>query len=191
VSAVSGIIWSMSTIQDHGRDPGRNPQTADPAAWDHLGRLIRERRGELGLTQAEVHSVGGPSPATLYQLESGHRGSYRPHILRRLERALGWGAGSIRRILAGGLPVLDGETQPGRHLREERTTEVGSIEWVTGFRELPIDPHDKLLILSNLLEETIAELRPSGSEASRPAARAAPGRGSLPGSLPATPTPFS
>ncbi|GAA2606824.1 hypothetical protein GCM10010399_42200 [Dactylosporangium fulvum] len=139
--------------------------SSDQAAWDHLGRLIRERRAELGLTQREVHSVGGPSPATLYQLESGQRGSYRPHILRRLERALGWGAGSVRRILAGGLPALDGDAEPpARERRASRPPRndhtVDSAEWIAGFRNLPIDTHDKLLILSTLLQELAAGLAP-------------------------------
>jgi transcriptional regulator with XRE-family HTH domain len=136
-----------------------------------LGRHIRERRAELGLTQAEVASVGGPSPATLYQLESGLRGSYRPHILRRLERALGWGAGSVRRVLAGGVPLLEGETEISRARREEHPSRSGSTEWVAGFRELPIDPRDKLQILSSLLEETIAELGAGSNGGSGPRTR--------------------
>jgi transcriptional regulator with XRE-family HTH domain len=168
----------MSQGTDENPGSGRDQQSSDPGAWDHLGRLIRERRAELGLTQREVHSVGGPSPATLYQLESGHRGSYRPHILRRLERALGWGAGSIRRVLEGGLPLLDGDGKVDALLvdrlpvdrlpvdrlpvdpppQEERTNGADSREWMAGFRKLPIDTRDKLLILSTLLQETIADL---------------------------------
>jgi transcriptional regulator with XRE-family HTH domain len=156
----------MSQGIDQNPGSGRDQQGSDLGAWDHLGRLIRERRGELGLTQREVHSVGGPSPATLYQLESGQHGSYRPHILRRLERALGWGAGSVRRALAGGLPLLDGDGEVSLPRQEERTSRppqadrtdgLDSQEWVDGFRRLPIDTHDKLLILSSLLQETIAE----------------------------------
>jgi hypothetical protein len=33
-----------------------------------------------------------------------------------------------------------------------------SQAWIVGFRELSISPHEKLLILSHLLEETIAVL---------------------------------
>jgi DNA-binding XRE family transcriptional regulator len=180
------MMWGMSQGSDQP-GPGRDPQRFDPDAWNHLGRLVRERRAELGLTQREVHSVGGPSPATLYQLESGHRGSYRPHILRRLERALGWGAGSVRRVLAGGLPLLDGdtgthpshpETPPGRPLPDRllpdrllpdsRTATVDSREWVAGFRSLPMDTRDKLVILSSLLQEMIADLDPGRDSRSQP-----------------------
>jgi transcriptional regulator with XRE-family HTH domain len=171
-AATSGMIWRMGRGNDHDAGPGRGEETGpgnqEHAAWDHLARLIRERRAELGLTQREVHSVGGPSPATLYQLESGHRGSYRPHILRRLERALGWGAGSVRRALAGGLPLLEGETdnppprpeRPSATARPVHAAPRDSSEWIDGFRNLPIDTREKLLILSSLLEETIADLGP-------------------------------
>jgi transcriptional regulator with XRE-family HTH domain len=151
--ATSGMMWSMSRSSDEH-------VSSDPGAWDHLGRLIRERRAELGLTQREIHSVGGPSPATLYQLESGHRGSYRPHILRRLERALGWDAGSVRRVLAGGMPLLDGDGKVSPPLHEEHTNGPDSREWIASFRKLPIDTHNKLLILSTLLQESIASLDP-------------------------------
>jgi transcriptional regulator with XRE-family HTH domain len=163
-AATSGMMWPMGRGSDHDAGPGRDeepgPGSGEHGAWDHLARLIRERRAELGLTQREVHSVGGPSPATLYQLESGHRGSYRPHILRRLERALGWGAGSVRRALAGGLPLLEGETE-NPPPRPVQTAPGDSGEWIDGFRNLPIDTREKLLILSSLLEETIADLGPS------------------------------
>src|SRR2546423_14773005 len=103
-AATSGMIWRMGRGSDDDASPGGDRDAGlgseEHTGWDHLARLIRERRAELGLTQREVHSVGGPSPATLYQLESGHRGSDRPPMLRPLERALGWGTGSVRRALA-------------------------------------------------------------------------------------------
>jgi transcriptional regulator with XRE-family HTH domain len=141
--------------QDRGLSDDHGPEQPE---WGYLGRLVRERRAELGLTQAEVHSAGGPSPATLYLLESGHRDSYRPHILRRLERALGWRANSVRRVLAGGRPTLDDEDETTSPIREDRTNVPNGHAWMASFRQLPIAPRDKLLILSNLLEETIAEL---------------------------------
>jgi transcriptional regulator with XRE-family HTH domain len=161
-ATTSGMIWRMG----QGSDQDAGSDREEHAAWDHLAQLIRERRAELGLTQREVHSVGGPSPATLYQLESGHRGSYRPHILRRLERALGWGAGSVRRALAGGMPLLEGEAdrpparpeRPSGLPRPVHTEPLNTTDWIDGFRNLPIGTREKLVILSSLLEETIAGL---------------------------------
>jgi transcriptional regulator with XRE-family HTH domain len=176
-AAASGMIWRMGRDSDNDAGPGRDeePGSEEHAAWDHLARLIRERRAELGLTQREVHSVGGPSPATLYQLESGHRGSYRPHILRRLERALGWGAGSVRRALAGGMPLLEGEPdrpeRPGGAPRPVHTAPFDSTVWIDGFRNLPIGTREKLVILSSLLEETIADLSPARRDSSAGAGR--------------------
>ena len=136
---------------DEDHDPGREN-------WSHLGGLVRERRTELGLTQAELQSVGGPSPATLYLIEAGRRGSYRPQVLRRLERALGWRAGSVRRVLAGGQPTLEGEDRIVSAAGEDRASVPDSQVWMASFRRLPISRQDKLLILSRLLEEVIAEL---------------------------------
>lgn len=126
--------------------------------WAHLAKVIKERRLDLGLTQAQVHSAGGPAPATLYLLEHACRTSFRPQILGRLERALGWRAGSIRRVLAGGQPVLDDEDASIPSIRENRKDAPDSQAWMASFRQLPISAHEKLLILSRLLEETIAEL---------------------------------
>jgi transcriptional regulator with XRE-family HTH domain len=147
--------------RDHGSaDDG--PETQD---WPHLGRLVRERRTDLGLTQAEIHGAGGPSPATLYLIESGRRGSYRPQVLRRLERALGWRAGDIRRVLAGGQPETEGESEPAPSAPapappapDDLAGAPDAQAWMTSFRRLPLSPHDKLLMLSRLLEEVIAEL---------------------------------
>jgi transcriptional regulator with XRE-family HTH domain len=158
--------------RNQGSDEDHDPDQQD---WSHLGRLVRERRADLGLTQTEVQSAGGPSPATLYLIESGRRGSYRPQVLRRLERALGWRAGSVRRALAGGQPLLEGEDTIISPVGEDRASVPDSQRWMASFRRLPISRHDKLLILSRLLEEVIAELStglndepPSPNRASRP-----------------------
>jgi transcriptional regulator with XRE-family HTH domain len=155
-----------------GSDEDRDPDQQD---WSQLGRLVRERRTELGLTQAEVHSAGGPSPATLYLIETGGRSSYRPQVLRRLERVLGWRAGTVRRVLAGGKPLLEGEDTVPSSGGEDRASVPESQAWMASFRRLPISRYDKLLILSRLLEEVIAELsaglndEPAGpNRASRP-----------------------
>ncbi len=113
---------------------------------------------ELGLTQAQVHSAGGPAPATLYLLENGCRTSFSPQILRRLERALEWRVGSIRRVLAGGRPALSGEDAGIPSIHATRSDAPNSQAWMASFRQLPISPHEKLFILSRLLEETIAGL---------------------------------
>jgi DNA-binding XRE family transcriptional regulator len=142
-------------------DPAPDGQAEQRQDWLRLAQLIRERRVELGLTQAQVHSAGGPAPATLYLLENGCRTSFSPQILRRLERVLGWRAGSIRRVLAGGRPALTGADAGIPSIHETRADAPNGQAWVTSFRQLPVSPHEKLLILSRLLEETVAELNAS------------------------------
>jgi hypothetical protein len=148
----------MQPSQGIQRVPVPDDQSERQQDWLFLAKLIKERRLDLGLTQAQVHSAGGPAPATLYLLENGCRTSFSPQILRRLERALGWRAGSIRRVLAGGRPVLDDEGASIPSIRENRADVPDSQAWMASFRQLSISPHEKLLILSRLLEETIAEL---------------------------------
>jgi transcriptional regulator with XRE-family HTH domain len=162
---MSGIIRDMRPRQGKSQDQGPDEdKDVDAQDWSYLGRVVRDRRADLGLTQAEVSNAGGPSPATLYLLESGRRDLYRPQILRRLERALGWRAGSVRRVLAGGQPVLDRGDEPSAPSREDRTSILTGQAWAAQFRQLPISRHDKLLILSRLLEETIAELSSMGTK---------------------------
>ena len=153
-----GMIRSMQPWQRIQRAPVPDGQSEQQQDWLYLAQLIKERRLELGLTQAEVHSAGGPAPATLYLLENGCRTSFSPQILRRLERALGWRTGSIRRVLAGGRPALIGEDMSIPSIHETRADVPNSQAWMASFRQLPISPHEKLLILSRLLEETIAGL---------------------------------
>jgi transcriptional regulator with XRE-family HTH domain len=152
------MIRSMQPWQGTQRAPVPDGQSEQQQDWLHLAQLIKERRLELGLTQAQVHSAGGPAPATLYLLENGGRTSFSPQILRRLERALGWRAGSIRRVLAGGQPALSDEDASIPSIHIARADVPDSQAWIVGFRQLSISPHEKLFILSRLLEETVAGL---------------------------------
>lgn len=88
-----------------------------PRNWPRLADYVRERRDELGLTQEEVATRGGPSTATLRLIESAAAESYRAKSLRQLEDALGWVPGSARAILADREPHLladSGQAQPDR-----------------------------------------------------------------------------
>jgi hypothetical protein len=74
--------------------------------WRRLATYVTRRREALGKTQAAVAADGGPSVATLRQIEDGERANYRGGILVRLEQALLWKPGSIDTILAGGEPQV-------------------------------------------------------------------------------------
>ncbi|NEW42771.1 helix-turn-helix domain-containing protein [Nocardia cyriacigeorgica] len=73
--------------------------------WPRLGRLIRERRDELRLTQSQVQERGGPSPALVRKVETGKAESMSRSKRRDLERALEWRIGSVDDILRGGDPA--------------------------------------------------------------------------------------
>lgn len=77
----------------------------DEADWRRLATQIARRRRELGMTQREVQEAGGPSVATLRNLEAGTQDSYQGVVLGRLEQALRWRVGSVEATLAGGDPT--------------------------------------------------------------------------------------
>ncbi|MFF0546901.1 helix-turn-helix domain-containing protein [Nocardia thailandica] len=77
--------------------------------WTRLGELVRNRRVELGLTQAQVQERGGPSPALVRSIETGRAESMSRSKRRDLERSLHWRIGSVDDILAGGDPAADTE----------------------------------------------------------------------------------
>ncbi|GGM26534.1 hypothetical protein GCM10011608_09110 [Micromonospora sonchi] len=69
--------------------------------WRRLGQHVQRRREQLGLTQAQVQAAGGPSTATLRNIENATQASYRSSNLRALERVLEWPDGTIDAILNG------------------------------------------------------------------------------------------
>lgn len=71
-----------------------------------LGRMVRERRKELKLTQADVQAKGGPSTATLRLIENGKHTDFRPATSQPLEDILQWQPGSIAAILKGQTPTV-------------------------------------------------------------------------------------
>lgn len=72
--------------------------------WDRLADAVRQRRVALGLRQADMEGAGGPSYATVRNVEQSQRTKYAPRTFIQLERALSWPAGTIERILLGGPP---------------------------------------------------------------------------------------
>jgi transcriptional regulator with XRE-family HTH domain len=83
-----------------------------PKHWDRLADEVKNRRDHLGLTQPELSAAcgGSPSATIISRIEGAKQSDYKPQILIRLERALGWESGSVNRVLAGGSPTLKAET---------------------------------------------------------------------------------
>lgn len=86
----------MSTVDDPSQPP-----TGD-SRWKTLGKALRARREQLGLSQHELTARGGPSAATVRYAENGQGGPYRSLTIVAFERALEWEPGSFLRILNGG-----------------------------------------------------------------------------------------
>lgn len=77
-------------------------------AWERLGRLLEERRGELNpdwANRAQFLRDTGMNKKLIERLELARLDSYRPATLAKVSVAYGWTADSIRRILSGGEPV--------------------------------------------------------------------------------------
>ena len=88
-----------------------------PPDYPRLGSYARERRTDLGLTQEEIATRGGPSTATLRLIEGG-KGPFRSKSLRQLADALHWTPESPRAILAGREPAEEAGHRYGTQAAE-------------------------------------------------------------------------
>ncbi|WP_405177979.1 helix-turn-helix domain-containing protein [Nocardia sp. NBC_01377] len=77
--------------------------TSELSRQKRFGRIIRERRDELGLTQIQIGDLGGPSAPTIRKIEDGDS-SISTHTLNKLDVPLRWRPGSAARAYAGGTP---------------------------------------------------------------------------------------
>jgi hypothetical protein len=134
--------------------------------WQRVAEYVRDRRIELDLTQADIHSAGGPSPATQRLIEGALQTSYQAAILARLERALQWERGSIRAIRRGGEPV------PVVMASAPSDAELDRIERQIGLdlSSLPADLRRALLRHYQALDARMSELeRREAERQDRPA----------------------
>jgi transcriptional regulator with XRE-family HTH domain len=126
------------------------------------GALLRTRREELGLTQADVVAQGGPSAMTLRGIENGTGAAPKAWTLASLERVLGLPRSTYDALLDGGdlPPMVDADV--GETLRRQaaqlmsqadRAVRGHDIASVRSMR-LPDDLWDKAV------EEADAEARP-------------------------------
>lgn len=79
--------------------------------WERLADRLTARRGELHLTQDEVVALSGLSIYTVWRAEQG-QARLRPKSRRAYEPVLGWAAGSIDEVLAGGEPTVLPDEDP-------------------------------------------------------------------------------
>jgi transcriptional regulator with XRE-family HTH domain len=86
---------------------------APTPSWSAVAEAIRDRRAELGITQAEgiILAGGKVSASTWSHLERGDKQTYERGKLRAVSRALGWSTDSIERIAVGQEPIELSEGQ--------------------------------------------------------------------------------
>ncbi|GAA3032813.1 transcriptional regulator with XRE-family HTH domain [Streptomyces olivoverticillatus] len=81
--------------------------------WGRLGTAVQAARKAKGLTQPQLGELIGVSRATVQAIEQGREFAKITHTLRALETPLGWKAGSIENVLAGGDPTYKAsDTEP-------------------------------------------------------------------------------
>ncbi|MGN2636221.1 helix-turn-helix domain-containing protein [Nocardia takedensis] len=78
--------------------------TSELSRQKRFGRIIRERRDQLGLTQMQIGDLGGPSAPTIRKIEDGDA-AISIHTLNKLDAPLRWRPGSAARTYAGGSPT--------------------------------------------------------------------------------------
>ncbi|MBH0775757.1 helix-turn-helix domain-containing protein [Nocardia bovistercoris] len=78
--------------------------TSELSRQKRFGRIIKERRDELGLTQMQIGDLGGPSAPTIRKIEDGEA-AISVHTLNKLDAPLRWRPGSAARTYAGGSPT--------------------------------------------------------------------------------------
>jgi transcriptional regulator with XRE-family HTH domain len=87
--------------------------TRDPQAWGRLGGALRESRERQGLTQDELAQQAGVSTKSVQDVEAGKVPKARmPYTLAPIARVLGWPAGAVDSVLAGGDPPGGWRTVP-------------------------------------------------------------------------------
>jgi len=118
--------------------------------WTRLPAAIRTARKRLGMTQVELAEAAGVSESTIQNLESRTH-SRMPASMPKVERALGWAAGSARAVVDGGEPIP---------LQEEPAAEVTDLTG-TG---LPLRVVQEMTE-GPLLDATVLDLTPHGSDA--------------------------
>lgn len=67
---------------------------------ERLATAVKSARTWRGLSQLEVHALGGPSNSTLTQIEAGRPPAPSLQTMKKLEKAFDWPAGMVRLILS-------------------------------------------------------------------------------------------
>ncbi|MGI5274663.1 helix-turn-helix domain-containing protein [Nonomuraea sp. CA-218870] len=124
--------------------------------WQRLGRYVKERREQLRLTQHAVTVRGGPSVATVRNIEAATAERYRGSTFTQLEDALGWERGSVDAILRGGdpTPLPAGQLPPEEpHPPTPVRKTLGDVLVARGLRR-----PDELVLSDDVVDPLVEEL---------------------------------
>lgn len=129
-----------------------------PEDFTRLGRRVRERRENKGMTIVEAATAAGMSHVTWGRVEKGER--VRPLTYTAIDRALGWVAGSCRAVLGGGEPILTVTTEAQAPLSPAEIKDLlAQLDRIKG-----LDPLDRAHMRAKILE---AGKRSSGESPER------------------------
>ncbi|OBG32371.1 hypothetical protein [Mycolicibacter heraklionensis] len=85
---------------------------------ERFAAIVRDKVSQLGLTQTDIHSGGGPSDTTLRRIMAGEEVGVSLRTLSRLDTIFKWEPGSAARTLAGGDPTPVAKTITGAGVPE-------------------------------------------------------------------------
>ncbi|WP_326603404.1 helix-turn-helix domain-containing protein [Rhodococcus sp. PD04] len=100
-----------------------------------FGRIVRERREALGMTQDDVTAAGGPSDTTQTRIERAEGSEPTATTRNRFDHALRWEPGSAARVWAGGHPAPLPEP-PVRPASPAPAFELGPMEVPVSLEQL-------------------------------------------------------
>lgn len=120
--------------------------------WQALAEAVKAEREELGLTQEQIASSGGPSTATMRLIEGAMQAGYRSRTLLALERSLGWPRGKVRRILRG---------EPEPEVAITAVPRIPDIEWRIPPEAAALTPEQKTYV-EGLIRLLAASLQRKG-----------------------------
>ncbi|MFJ6615415.1 helix-turn-helix domain-containing protein [Streptomyces sp. NPDC091289] len=103
----------------------------DPHAWARLGHLLKQARLARGLKQGDVADLAGVSLASVQSAEAGTVPKARmPITLGPIATALGWKAGAIEEVLAGGEPTVGAPADEWRDVSVQRQVDEEVAEGI-------------------------------------------------------------
>ena len=140
-----------------------NTALGDEQAWLQVGRIVRDRRVALGLTQQQLADLADVVINTVGRLESGVKPKRRSSSWPKIEVALGWPTGFIEDFVTGkvqGPPVPDPDD--ARFTRQPQTDFIEIIRDTVREVTIKVAPGTPLDVVIEMEERAIARARKAG-----------------------------